>query len=54
MASLTKINKENQDNLISKDFTKILKNLFTIFNDAYHTVEILYDIIELSEIYFWY
>lgn len=46
------INVVIQDNLFSKDFTKILKILFSIFNDAYHPVEILYDIIEFSEIYF--
>ena len=46
------INVVIQDNLFSKDFTKILKKLFSIFNDAYHPVEILYDIIEFSEIYF--
>lgn len=46
------INVVIQDNLFSKDFTKILKILYSIFNDAYHPVEILYDIIEFSEIYF--
>ena len=46
------INVVIQDTLFSKDFTKIIKILFTVYNDSYHPYEILYDLIEFCEIYF--
>lgn len=46
------INVVIQDTLFSKDFTKIIKILFTVYNESYHPYEILYDLIEFCEIYF--
>ena len=41
-----------QDSLLTKDYSKIIKSLFEIYNDQYHPIDILYDIIEFTEIYF--
>ena len=41
-----------QDSLLTKDYCKIISNLFEIYNEIYYPIEYLYDIIEFSEIYF--
>ena len=46
------INVMLQDSLLTKDYSKILENFFSIYNEVYYPVEYLYDIIEFSEIYF--
>ena len=41
-----------QDSLLTKDYSKVIKSLFEIYNDQYHPIDILFDIIEFTEIYF--
>lgn len=39
-----------QDNIITKDFSKIIKALFIFHNEAYHPNKLLYECVEISEI----
>ena len=46
------LNVKLQDSLLTKDFTRIIKQIFYYFNESYQPYDILYDCIEFSEVYF--
>ncbi len=41
-----------QDTLLTKDYSKVIEKLFEYYNDLYHPIDCLYDLIEFSEIYY--
>jgi len=46
------LNVKLQDCILTKDFTKIIKQIFYFYNEVYQPYDILYDCIEFSEVYF--
>ncbi len=39
-----------QDYIITKDFSKVIRAIFALYNENYHPKRILYECIELSEV----